>query len=62
MNSDFPEVRSLVEALTPKIATVREDLNGQAVGNSLYGMQSMCSKEAEVRSLLDVMATLVCSS
>jgi hypothetical protein len=35
MNSDFKEVRMLIAALTPKIATAKEDLNGQALGNSL---------------------------
>jgi hypothetical protein len=39
MGSDYKEVRALLAALTPKVATAREDLNGQALGNSLYGLQ-----------------------
>lgn len=39
MGSDYKEVRALIAALTPKVASAREDLNGQALGNSLYGLQ-----------------------
>jgi len=35
MNSDFKEVRLIISSLTPKIASVSEELNGQALGNSL---------------------------
>ncbi|RYY81958.1 hypothetical protein EON63_14350 [archaeon] len=33
-------------------------MNGQALGNSLYGLQNMHSKEPEVRSLLQVSMTV----
>ena len=52
-------MRALLSALTPKVATAREDLNGQALGNSLYGLQGMSSREQEVRTLLTVLAQKV---
>ena len=55
----FFSVRALLSALTPKVATAREDLNGQALGNSLYGLQGMSSREQEVRTLLTVLAQKV---
>ena len=41
------------------MATAREELNGQALGNSLYGLQGMSSREPEVRNLLAVLAIKV---
>jgi hypothetical protein len=55
VSSGFDEVRDLLSALTLKFAEVREVLSAQAVGNSLYGMQSMSTEAAEVRALLSVL-------
>jgi hypothetical protein len=52
MSSDCPEVRALLAELTPKVKGCREELNAQAVGNALYGLQGMSSDCPEVRELL----------
>jgi very-short-patch-repair endonuclease len=56
MSSDVQEVRDVLVALVPKIEGSREELSAQAVGNALYGLQSMSSDVQEVR---DVLAVLV---
>jgi hypothetical protein len=41
MSSDSVEVRAILSALLPKVESCREALDGQAVGNALYGLQGM---------------------
>jgi hypothetical protein len=49
------DVEDMLAALAPKIEGCREKLSAQAVGNALYGLQSMSS---DVRELKDVLAAL----
>ena len=50
-SSDVPEVRTMLAALVPKVASCTE-LDAQAVGNALYGLQNCSSDVPEVRTLL----------
>jgi hypothetical protein len=59
MSSDVPEVRELLRVLSRKVEGCREALSAQAVGNSLYGLQSMSSDVPEVRELLRVLSRKV---
>ena len=49
---DSEEARQLVAALTPKVQHCREELDAQAVGNALYGLQQMGDSHVEVRQLV----------
>ena len=51
MSSDWTEVRGLVDTLAEKILTSETELDSQALGNALYGLQSMNSIHAEVSNL-----------
>eukprot|EP00435_Cladocopium_sp_Y103_P018465 s3254_g4.t1 len=55
---DSSELRELLRVLTPLVDAAR-DLDGQAIGNALYGLQSMKSDVLEVRELLEVLARKV---
>jgi hypothetical protein len=39
MTCETPEVRALLPVLTDKVQKIREPLDAQAVGNSLFGLQ-----------------------
>jgi hypothetical protein len=56
MSSECSEVRALVAQLSLIIARSDDDLDGQAIGNSLYGLKNMNSEHPEVRILLRVLA------
>jgi very-short-patch-repair endonuclease len=56
MSSDVQEVRYVLGALAPKIKGCREQFDAQAVGNALYGLQSMSSDAEEVRYVLGALA------
>ena len=51
MSSDWTEVRGLVATLAEKILNSETELDSQALGNALYGLQSMNSIHAEVSNL-----------
>ena len=41
MSTDVSEVRQLVDVLAEKVAKSETELDAQAIGNALYGLQSM---------------------
>ena len=56
MNADTsPSVCQMIAAINKKIRS----LDSQACGNTLYGLQSMSSKENEVRSLMATLAKAI---
>ena len=55
---DCLELRQLLRVLKPLVEAAR-DLDGQAIGNALYGLQSMKSDALEVRELLEALARKV---
>ena len=55
LQSDSTEVRGLISVLGAKVKGWRDDLNAQAVGNALYGLQGMSSDSVEVRGLISVL-------
>lgn len=59
MSSDFPEVRQLLKALIPKIESCTQQLNAQAIGNSIYGCKNMNSNYVEVRQLLKLRIPMI---
>ncbi|RYY81959.1 hypothetical protein EON63_14355 [archaeon] len=60
MNSAYPEVRQVCAALTVKIVSSCLEMNGQELGNSLFGLQNMSSYHRDVRKLLLAIAHKVC--
>jgi hypothetical protein len=52
MSSASPEVRMLLSVLTEKLNDSSAIMDSQAIGNALYGIQSMSSDAPEVRALL----------
>ena len=46
----------LLRSVTMMINSCKESLSAQAVGNALYGMQSMSSDHAEVRSMISALS------
>jgi len=61
MSSDVPEVREILRVLSPKIGSCQEALDAQAVGNALYGLQSMSSDVPEVREILGLLSLKIAS-
>jgi hypothetical protein len=59
MSSDYKEVRELLHVLAGQVSGRTEPLDGQVVGNALYGLQGMSSDCKEVRELLHVLSTQV---
>ena len=56
MSSDHDEVRDVLSALAMKVDSCKEDLNAQALGNALYGLQRMSSDHVEVRDVLSALS------
>jgi outer membrane murein-binding lipoprotein Lpp len=59
MSSDVREVKDVLAALAPKVESCREELDAQAVGNAVYGLQSMSSDVREVKDVLAALAPKV---
>jgi hypothetical protein len=38
--------------MTPKIVQCNQEMTGQAIGNALYGLQSMSSDKGEMREII----------
>jgi spore coat protein CotF len=60
-SSGVAEVRVVLKALAPKIASCNEALSAQAVGNALYGLMSCSSDTPEVRQVLQALAPKIAS-
>jgi hypothetical protein len=48
MCTNYKEVRRVIQALAMKISMTEVELNGQSIGNAIYGLQSMNSECEEV--------------
>ena len=59
MSGKEVEVRELLGALSSKISESKEMLDGQEIGNALYGLQGMSSEEVEVREVLRALSSKI---
>jgi hypothetical protein len=59
MSSEYPEVLSLVKALTKKVSQSTPELCAQAIGSALFGLQRLSSDSPEVRQLVAALAEKV---
>ena len=62
MSGKEVEVRELLGALSSKISESKEMLDGQEIGNALYGLQGMSSEEVEVREVLRALSSKILES
>jgi hypothetical protein len=46
----------VLSALAMKVDSCKEDLNAQALGNALYGLQRMSSDHVEVRDVFSALS------
>ena len=62
LNVDISGITDLLKALTTKIHNSNAILNGQAIGNALYGLKNMNSDSETVKALLRELTTKIHNS
>ncbi len=55
LNAKTSEVRKLLTALTDKIQQYKDEIDAQAIGNGLYGLQNMDATVQKVAQLINAL-------